>query len=250
MQSDCTPPRLSARAVAVDSVVRAGDGQGRLGHLLPSLHAEEGRAHGAHILSRLFGAGNCGRRFSDELLFSLGWVIKIERHQPTKDRTEPARVTAAAEAVKNGNQLELGRLVVQEIEHRQASTADLIGLAKQIGCSLRTLRYAADVYRLAQRVGLSAQEVARIGWTKLAVVASEEISTKRQLEALCEGRTVTELRATMSGTAGTVKNIVFTLNKGSRNALEAALIRFGARRSGRSLLDKEEALVKLVAATN
>jgi hypothetical protein len=50
----------------------------------------------------------------------------------------------------------------------------------------------------------------------------------------------------VSGRAGAVKMVVFTLNKSQRTMLEAALVRFGARRSGRSLLDKEEALMKLV----
>jgi hypothetical protein len=149
-----------------------------------------------------------------------------------------ARVAAAAEAVSGNHQLELGRLVVQELEQYHASTAQLATLAGQAGCSLRTLRYAAEVYRLTERLDLSDQDVVRLGWTKLAVVAaaSQEIATMRELEELCMGQTVTELRAFVSGRAGAVKTVVFTLNKRQRTMLEAALVRFGARRSGRSLL--------------
>jgi hypothetical protein len=122
----------------------------------------------------------------------------------------------------------------------QASTADLAALADQAGCSLRTLWYAADVYRLAKRLDLSDQDVARLGRTKLAIVAaaSHEIMSKRELEELCLGQTVTEFRAFVSGRAGAVKTVVFTLNKSQRTMLEAALVRFGARRSGRSLLGR------------
>jgi hypothetical protein len=149
-------------------------------------------------------------------------------------RSVAARTGAAAQAAKSKCHLELGRLVVRELEHHQASTADLAVFAEQIGCSLRTLWYAADVYRLAARLDLSEQDVARVGWTKIAIVAAagEEIATKRELVELCEDRTVTELRAATSGTPGVVKTIVFTLSKSQRTMLEAALLRFGARRSG------------------
>ena len=164
-------------------------------------------------------------------------------------QSSAARVAATAEAVRSNQQRELGRLIVQELEQFQASTAELATLASQAGCSLRTLRYAAEAYRLAERLHLSDQEVARIGWTKLAIVAaaSDDIATKRELEDLCKGQTVTDLRASVSGRAGAVKTVVFTLNKTQRNTLETALIRFGARRSGRSLHGKEAALMKVVA---
>jgi hypothetical protein len=58
---------------------------------------------------------------------------------------------------------------------------------------------------------------------------------------------LTELQAAMSGTAGGDEDRRLTLNKSQRTKLEAALVRFGARRSGRSLLDKEKALMKLIA---
>jgi hypothetical protein len=178
------------------------------------------------------------------------WAIENDGRPKKKNaRSSAGRIAAAAKAVKGDQQLDLGRLVVEELEQYQASTAELAALAHQAGCSLRTLWYAADVYRLAKRLDLSNQDVARLGRTKLAVVAaaSQEIATKRELEELCRGQTVTELRAFVSGRAGAVKTVVFTLNKSQRTVLEAALVRFGARRSGRSLQDKEQALMKLVA---
>jgi hypothetical protein len=59
-------------------------------------------------------------------------------------------------------------------------------------------------------VGLTPQEVTDIGWTKLAVVAasSRGIATKSDLVALCQGRTVTQLGAALSGIAGAVKTVV------------------------------------------
>jgi hypothetical protein len=86
---------------------------------------------------------------------------------------------------------------------------------------------------LAKRLDLSGQDVGRIGWTKLAIVAT---AGERELGELCNGRTVVAFRAVMPGTTGAVKSVESTLNKGQRSMLEAALVKFGARRSGRSLL--------------
>ncbi|MDI1263932.1 MAG: hypothetical protein PS018_11805 [bacterium] len=158
-------------------------------------------------------------------------------------------IGTAKKALANKDHLELGRLIARELDQREATTADFIVLSKRIGCSLRTSRYAADVYRLAQNVGLSAKEVADIGWTKLAVMtaASGDAPAKADLVAFCAGRTVTELRAALAGKAGAVKTVAFTLNKRQRAELDAALVRFGARRHGRSILGKELALMKLVS---
>ena len=167
----------------------------------------------------------------------------------TKTRPLNSVVRTAKKALANKDHLELGRLIARELDQREATTADLIVLSAGIGCSLRSLWYAVDVYRLAQNVGLSAKEVADIGWTKLAVIAgaSGDALTKTDLVAFCADRTVTELRAALAGKGGAVKTVVFTLNKGQRADLEAALVRFGARRHGRSILGKELALMKLVS---
>jgi hypothetical protein len=101
---------------------------------------------------------------------------------------------------------------------------------------------------LAKRIGLSAREVSNIGWTKLAVLAATSGGTrsKNELVAFCTGHTVTELRAALAGKAGAVKTVVFTLNKGQRAKLDAALVQFGATRAGRRLLGKEAALMMMV----
>ena len=168
----------------------------------------------------------------------------MTRIPPLVSVAEKARKALAAK-----DRLELGRLIVREIDHRDAGTADLVKLTRRIGCSVRTARYVADVYRLAQKVGLSRREVTEIGWTKLAVVAAATggKATKSELLAYCAGRTVTEVRAALAGVGGAVKTVVFTLNKGQRADLDAALVRFGARRSGRSIQDKEQALMKIIS---
>ena len=166
-------------------------------------------------------------------------------------RIQPLDSVAAAakKALSNKDHLELGRLIARELDQRGATTADLVALSKRIGCSLRSARYATSGYRLVQKLGLSRQEVREIGWTKLAVVAgaTRGETTKDELLACCSGCTVTEVRAALAGTAGAVKTVVFTLNKGQRADLDAALVRFGARRSGRSILDKEQALMAILS---
>jgi len=164
---------------------------------------------------------------------------------PLVSVAEKARKALAAK-----DQLELGRLIVREIDSHGAGTADLVKLTRRIGCSLRTIRYAAAAYRLARRVGLSAQNVSDIGWTKLAVMAAAPggAMTKDELVKYCaKHRSVAQLRAALTGKAGAVRTVVFTLNKRQRADLDVALVRFGARRHGRSILGKELALMKMVS---
>ena len=94
------------------------------------------------------------------------------------DTIEKAKCALAAQ-----DQLELGRLLAIQVDDHGASTADLAKIAKRIGCSPRTLHYAIAVYRLAKRLRLTPDEVEKIGWTKLAVVAASErgIATKGKI---------------------------------------------------------------------
>ena len=158
-------------------------------------------------------------------------------------------VGMARKALTEKDHMEFGRLLASEVDQNDPSTADLVVLAKRIGCSVRTVHYAIGVYRLAQRLGLTPREVTQIGWTKLAVVAASNqgITTKTDILALCQGRTVTQLRAALSGIFGAVKTVVFTLNKGQRAQLDEALVRFGANRYGRSIRGKEQALMSILS---
>ena len=156
---------------------------------------------------------------------------------------------AARRAIAERDQLRLGKVVAEEIDQRQISTADLASLAADLGCSLRSLRYAASTYRLVTRLRLTDAEVREIGWTKLVLVASgaSDTLTKAEVVAMCEGRTVAEVRAASAGVVGSVKVVAFSLNKAQRRELEAALVRYGAVCVGRGLTGKEAALMRMVS---
>jgi hypothetical protein len=168
----------------------------------------------------------------------------MTEHQVTRRAMEAAR-----RAVAERDQLRLGKMVAEEIDHRQISTAELASLAAELGCSLRSLRYAAATYRLVTRLGLTEAEVREIGWTKLVLVASgaSDDVTKADVIAMCEGRTVAEVRAASAGVVGSIKVVAFNLNMSQRRELEAALIRHGAVRVGRGLVGKEAALMKMIS---
>lgn len=160
-------------------------------------------------------------------------------------------IAAVTRAFAEGRQLDVGRLLAPELDDGGATTVDLERIAKEAGVALRTVRYALQAYRLATRIGLSPLEVEQIGWTKFALVTSgaREDMTKADVLAICEGRTVAEVRAAVAGMAGSIKGVTFSLNKTQRRALEAALIRHGAVRMGRGLSGKEAALMKMVFKT-
>lgn len=165
------------------------------------------------------------------------------------DHQVPRRVMEAARrAIEGRDQLRLGELLAK----LEISTANLSRLATDLGCSLRSLRYAIATYRLAERFGLSEADVRRIGWTKLSLVASlsRDVKSKQDILRLCAGRTAGETRALLAGGSGSERQIVFTLSKSHRRKLEAALIRHGAKRVGRALIGKEAALMAIVGGSS
>lgn len=172
-----------------------------------------------------------------------------ELHGMTEHQVTRRPMEAARRAIAERDQLRLGKVVAEEIDQRQISTADLASLAADLGCSLRSLRYAASTYRLVTRLRLTDAEVREIGWTKLVLVASgaSDTLTKAEVVAMCEGRTVAEVRAASAGVVGSVKVVAFSLNKAQRRELEAALVRYGAVCVGRGLTGKEAALMRMVS---
>lgn len=161
----------------------------------------------------------------------------------------PRRVVdAARRAMAARDPLRLGKVLAEEIDSHQTSTADLSGLAADLGCSLRSLRYAAATYRLVDRLRLTEADVRKLGWTKLSLVASlkGQVRLKEDVVGLCAGRTAPELRALLAGGSGSEQQVTFTLSKQQRRALDAALVRHGAKRVGRTLVGKEAALMAIV----
>lgn len=157
-------------------------------------------------------------------------------------------------ALDRRDRLLVGKIVAGEIDSGGATRTNLSDLAKQVGCSLRTLQYYVGVYRLADRAGLSQRDINSVGWTRLAMLASaaEKDAKRDDIIAMCRDRagrerTVTELRAMRAGIPGTVKTITFTLNGSQRRELEAALLRHGAVKSGRRILHKDRALMKIIS---
>jgi hypothetical protein len=161
------------------------------------------------------------------------------------DHQVPHRVVEAARrAIKDRDQLRLGEVLAK----LEITTATLADLAADLGCSLRHLQYAIANHHFVERFGLSEKDVREIGWSKLSYIASREdiVQSKADILHLCSTHTAAELRAWLSGGSGSEQQMTFTLSKKQRRELEDALIRHGAKRVGRALVDKEAALMTIV----
>lgn len=95
--------------------------------------------------------------------------------------------------------------------------------------------------------------LARIGWSKLAQIASHVSDNKENMETLlsdAERMTARELEIALSRGVELDKSrtLTFTLSEADYKAVEQALVACGAEQNGRGLSGKEQALVKL--ATN
>lgn len=123
-------------------------------------------------------------------------------------------------------------------------------LAKLTGIGLRKAYYLAAIDRRFQKLGVDRARLSNIGWTKARLIS--DYVTKENCEdllALAETSTARELtlklrkEEPLSGT----RCVILYLKPKEYEIFSDVLLAHGASRSGRGLMDKEEALISALA---
>lgn len=113
--------------------------------------------------------------------------------------------------------------------------------------SRRSASYWIDIDRIYSRLGVPDARLARIGWSKLSMLARHV--NRRNVEnwlSFAERSTTNEVRARLNQSEPSSRNIVFKLSAAENAILTAALVRNGARAPGpKRLFNKEAALIAL-----
>ena len=119
----------------------------------------------------------------------------------------------------------------------------------------RTLYYLVDVGRMLRNYHIDKAQAERIGWTKLQILASylnkndavsdEELT--RLLETAAEKK-AHELPSVLAGKSRKTRSrtVLLRLSPSEYEDFAEALVRHGAIRKGRGLLNQKKALMKLV----
>jgi hypothetical protein len=121
--------------------------------------------------------------------------------------------------------------------------------------SRRTLYYLVDVGRVLRRYQIDKTQAERIGWTKLQILARYLEKNDVPAEELAGLLTKTEKRVhelplILAGKARKARprTVLLRLSPSDYKIFAEALVKHGAIKKGRGLLNQEKALMKLVRA--
>lgn len=143
------------------------------------------------------------------------------------------------------NFLDLGHVLraLQDID-----TDEFTRTVQRSGISSRKAYYLTTIDRAFEKIPAPKDRLKKIGWTKLKTLTSHiskanyttllkvaEKNTDKELEAILRGEEVTEKK----------KAILMYLSRDENAEFERALLMFGAKRSGRGMPNREEAVMTM-----
>ena len=165
------------------------------------------------------------------------------------DPREQERLVAEAQRLLRGvreNYLRVGAVLIG-LRDGLASTRFDAAL-REIGVNLRTAFALIRAVTAAPVAGLTREEAIALGWTKLNLVA---VRLGQGEDAYWIEQARTQSAATLSkmvseNRSGARPANVFLLTSEQKGALDAALFKAGAKRHGRGLRGREEALMAIL----
>ena len=151
------------------------------------------------------------------------------------------------------------RRLIADLDTRFMELAEIMSLllasdrnfneaCREIGIGSRKARYLAEVHDQVAAYGIPPGKIIHLGWTKLSVLA--KVLTDENVDfwvKRAEKLSVVALQRALSAKPP-VKAMVFKLTADEAAMVDAALVRFGARRHGRQIKGREDALIRLLGA--
>lgn len=135
----------------------------------------------------------------------------------------------------------------------ESDPSTLRDIPQQTGMSRRRLYYLLEVGRLLSDQQISKPEAEAVGWTKLQIIArhlSRSEGAEGELRQFMKQAIDLPSRSLAQALRGEAVPddcaVQFTLDKISKGELDEALLAYGAERSGRGLIGREEALLRIV----
>lgn len=129
---------------------------------------------------------------------------------------------------------------------------EFASVAKKLKIGSRKAYNLAQIDRSFRDLGVATDRLRHIGWTKLALLSSHvDTDNVEELLALAERCTAHELKMRLRGSAFDPegKAVLLYLDKQQYTLFEQALLTAGAIQHSRGLLNKEEALTRLLSAS-
>ena len=168
------------------------------------------------------------------------------KQQLTVQELKQSVLTLAA-LPRNQGWLDLSRKL--DLLHRR-DRAEFQDVIHEGALSRRTAFYLLKVGQQLRMSKLSVSHAERIGWTKVQIIG-EHLARKNaeKLLWLAEKSTVHDLKLLMQGKKPKLKThcVLLYFNPHQYRMFKKAIKRYGAVRSGRGFVNKEQALVQLIS---
>lgn len=152
---------------------------------------------------------------------------------------------SALSAEVDENFLELGHALTD----LQLSDPDQFReLIRKAGIKERKAYYLVKVYRTFSKIPTSKTRLKKIGWTKLMVLTPHiSKSNYAELLKMAETYTAKELEERLTGKQPitNARSVLSRFTPKDYSVLEEALVLFGAKKSGRGMINKEEAMINM-----
>ena len=113
----------------------------------------------------------------------------------------------------------------------------------------RKAYYLLEISQTYDKLAIPASRLKKVGWTKLMLLSKHiNKANAGDLIKIAEGNTVQQLKAILNGEEpqNNAHCVLLYFSPDEFHTLETALVKHGAKRSGRGLLHKEEALMSLL----
>lgn len=117
------------------------------------------------------------------------------------------------------------------------------------GLGSRKAYYLIEIERTFRKIPVGKKRLLKLGWSKLMILAKHINKTNyADMLRLAEENTARELQLILRGEPPESKQhcLLFYLNTGDFERLAEAMSMFGGKRVHRSIVDKEEALMRMV----
>lgn len=167
--------------------------------------------------------------------------------------TQPDQHEAITSRVRSGSMMDVARALR---ELRNTRPSDLLAVAAQAGMSPRKAHALARLATIFDNRGLRKNLLEEVGWAKLDIIGryvSEDGSNIPQLLSLAESNSQLALKSklqddTAEDLSGKNASMLFHLPEAQGERLRALLLKYGARQSGKGLVEKEKALIAIMDA--
>lgn len=142
--------------------------------------------------------------------------------------------------------VKLGR-VLGELQAVTETLDEFQVMLGEIGIGYRKARYLIRLAEVVAELGLDEEKLVQIGWTKATMLAP--VMGPRNADWLIKmagTMTAVELKALLEGESEELQTVTFYVSKAQKETLMNALGRRGARSSGRHVVGKTAALMRVI----